>query len=193
MRPRTPVIVTTTPHSPWLSPNDANPPSSTTQKFAIARPAGSSRTLLTVSAASEIARSEPALIDAINCDATTRADSARSKITKEIPLLVGDYWDDCSNYGHGVNFRELQDVIDATYGDRDRERGVAPTVAWLCEELGELAQAVRKGTPAEVEHEFSDVLAWIATLANQVGVDLTEVVDRYKDGCPKCSAIPCEC
>jgi NTP pyrophosphatase (non-canonical NTP hydrolase) len=92
-----------------------------------------------------------------------------------------------------VNFRELQDVIDATYGDRDRERGVAPTVAWLCEELGELAQAVRKGTPAEVEHEFSDVLAWIATLANQVGVDLTEVVDRYKDGCPKCSAIPCEC
>lgn len=92
-----------------------------------------------------------------------------------------------------MNFRELQDVIDATYGDRDRERGVAPTVAWLCEELGELAQAVRKGTPTEVEHEFSDVLAWIATLANQVGVDLTEVVDRYKDGCPKCSAIPCEC
>ena len=80
-----------------------------------------------------------------------------------------------------MNFRELQDVIDATYGDRDRERGVAPTVAWLCEELGELAQAVRKGTPAEVEHEFSDVLAWRATLANQVGVDLAEVVDRYKD------------
>ncbi len=73
-----------------------------------------------------------------------RADLARSRITKETPLLVGDYWADRSNYGHGVNFRELQDVIDATYGDRDRERGVAPTIAWLCEELGELAQAVRK-------------------------------------------------
>ncbi len=92
-----------------------------------------------------------------------------------------------------MNLRELQDVIDATYGERDRERGVSPTVAWLCEELGELAQAVRKGTPDEVAHEFSDVLAWIATLANQVGVDLTEVVDRYRDGCPKCSAMPCAC
>lgn len=94
--------------------------------------------------------------------------------------------------GH-VNLVELQDVIERTYGERDRDRGVAPTVAWLCEELGELAQAVRKGTRAEIEHEFSDVLAWVATLANQVDVDLTTVVDRYRNGCPKCDAIPCDC
>ncbi len=92
-----------------------------------------------------------------------------------------------------MNLAELQHVIERTYGDRDRDRGVAPTVAWLCEELGELAQAVRKGTPDQIAHEFSDVLAWVATLANQVGVDLTSVVDRYRDGCPKCAAIPCEC
>ena len=92
-----------------------------------------------------------------------------------------------------MNLAELQDVIERTYGDRDRDRGVAPTVAWLCEELGELAQAVRKGTPDEIAHEFSDVLAWVATLANQVGVDLTAVVDRYRDGCPKCGEIPCTC
>ena len=92
-----------------------------------------------------------------------------------------------------VNLVELQDVIERTYGERDRNRGVAPTVAWLAEEFGELAQAVRKGTHADIEHEFSDVLAWVATLANQVGVDLTTVVDRYRDGCPKCHAIPCTC
>lgn len=92
-----------------------------------------------------------------------------------------------------VNLVELQDVIERTYGERDRDRGVAPTVAWLCEELGELAQAVRKGTRAEIEHEFSDVLAWVATLANQVDVDLATVVDRYRNGCPKCDAIPCDC
>lgn len=92
-----------------------------------------------------------------------------------------------------VNLIELQDVIERTYGDRDRHRGVAPTVAWLAEEFGELAQAVRKGTRAEIEHEFSDVLAWLATLANQVGVDLTAVVDRYRAGCPKCARIPCAC
>ncbi|HSH12014.1 MAG TPA: MazG nucleotide pyrophosphohydrolase domain-containing protein [Ilumatobacter sp.] len=88
---------------------------------------------------------------------------------------------------------ELQDVIARTYGERDRDRGVASTVAWLAEELGELAQAVRKGTPAEIEHEFSDVLAWVASLANQVGVDLTTAVDRFRDGCPKCAQLPCGC
>ena len=46
------------------------------------------------------------------------------------------------------------------------------TVAWLAEEVGELAQAVRKGTRAEQEHEFADVLAWLASLANQMGIDL---------------------
>jgi len=92
-----------------------------------------------------------------------------------------------------VDLAELQNVIQRTYGDRDRARGIPATVAWLTEELGELAQAVRKGTQAEIEHEFSDVLAWVATLANQVGVDLTSVVDRYRYGCPKCATIPCSC
>ena len=92
-----------------------------------------------------------------------------------------------------MDLRELQDVIERTYGERDRDRGVAPSVAWLAEELGELAQAVRKGTPAQVEHEFGDVLAWLASLANQVGVDLTHVVDRYRDGCPTCASMPCSC
>ena len=92
-----------------------------------------------------------------------------------------------------MDLAELQSTIEQTYGDRDRERGVPATVAWLVEELGELAQAVRKGTRAEIDHEFSDVLAWVATLANQLGVDLTTVVDRYRDGCPKCGGIPCTC
>jgi NTP pyrophosphatase (non-canonical NTP hydrolase) len=88
---------------------------------------------------------------------------------------------------------ELQDVIERTYGQRDRERGVHATVAWLTEELGELAQAVRKGTHEQRVHEFGDVVAWVATLANQVGVDLTEAIERYASGCPKCASIPCTC
>ena len=88
---------------------------------------------------------------------------------------------------------ELQAVIEHTYGERDRPRGVPSTVAWLTEELGELAQAVRKGTRADLEHEFGDVLAWVATLANQLDVDLTASIERFRDGCPKCGALPCEC
>jgi hypothetical protein len=37
------------------------------------------------------------------------------------------------------------------------------------------------------------VLAWVATLANMLDVDLATVVDRYRDGCPKCGALPCAC
>ena len=82
---------------------------------------------------------------------------------------------------------------ERTYGARDRERGVPSTVAWLAEEMGELAQAVRKGDQAQREHEFADVLAWVASLANQVGVDLTHAVERYAAGCPTCGLVPCTC
>lgn len=92
-----------------------------------------------------------------------------------------------------MNLRELQDVIERTYGDRDRLRGVPSTVAWLAEEIGELAQAVRKGSLDDQIHEFSDVLAWVASLANQMGVDLEAAVSRYESGCPRCRSIPCEC
>lgn len=92
-----------------------------------------------------------------------------------------------------MDLRQLQDVIERTYGDRDRARGTAATVAWLAEEIGELAQAVRKGTHDQRVHEFGDVVAWVATLANQMGVDLTDAVERYAAGCPRCGSMPCAC
>jgi NTP pyrophosphatase (non-canonical NTP hydrolase) len=92
-----------------------------------------------------------------------------------------------------VDLRDLQAVIEVTFGERDRGRGVPASVAWLAEEVGELAQAVRKGTHEQRVHEFGDVIAWVATLANQTGVDLTEAIDRYARGCPRCEAIPCAC
>ncbi len=74
---------------------------------------------------------------------------------------------------------ELQELMDRLYGQADRQRGVPATVAWLCEELGELAQAVRKGTREQQIHELGDVLAWLASLANQMGLSLDEAIDRY--------------
>ena len=80
-----------------------------------------------------------------------------------------------------------------TYGERDAARGTAATIAWLTEELGELARAVRKGTPEEQLHELSDVLAWTASLGNQLGLSLNDAVSRYAEGCPKCHTTPCSC
>lgn len=87
----------------------------------------------------------------------------------------------------------FQDLMARTYGDRDRERGTAATVAWLAEELGELAQAVRKGDDEARLHELGDVLAWLASLAEQLGLSLEDAAARYADGCPRCGAMPCGC
>jgi NTP pyrophosphatase (non-canonical NTP hydrolase) len=92
-----------------------------------------------------------------------------------------------------VQIDEFQDVIARTYGERDRARGTAATVAWLCEELGELAQAVRKGTVADQRHELADVLAWLASLAHQMDLSLDDAARRYAEGCPRCGALPCAC
>jgi NTP pyrophosphatase (non-canonical NTP hydrolase) len=87
----------------------------------------------------------------------------------------------------------LQRQMEATYGVRDRARGMPATVAWLAEEVGELAKAVRKGSREEQLHELGDVLAWLASLANQLGLSLDDAVRRYESGCPRCKAVPCVC
>ena len=87
----------------------------------------------------------------------------------------------------------LQELMEDTYGVRDRARGVPATVAWLAEEVGELAKAARKGTVDEQLHELGDVLAWLASLANQLGLSMDDALRRYGDGCPRCGRRPCAC
>ena len=88
---------------------------------------------------------------------------------------------------------EFQRLMADTYGTRDRARGVDATIAWLTEELGELARAVRKGTVAEQLHEVGDVLAWLASLTDQLGLSLETAAARYDAGCPRCGTTPCSC
>ncbi|MGH9048317.1 MAG: MazG nucleotide pyrophosphohydrolase domain-containing protein [Acidimicrobiia bacterium] len=92
-----------------------------------------------------------------------------------------------------MEIAELQQLIEQTYGERDRARGVPATVAWLAEETGELARAVRKGDAEQQLHELGDVLAWLASLANQLGLSLEDAAARYRDGCPRCRSSPCAC
>lgn len=79
------------------------------------------------------------------------------------------------------------------YGERDAQRGTARTFAWFTEECGELSRAIFREGPDERMLEFSDALAWLASLANMTGVDLAEAAQRYADGCPHCAATPCHC
>ena len=83
-----------------------------------------------------------------------------------------------------MELAEVQRLMDELYGEADGDRGVPSTVAWLAEELGELAQAVRKGTREQQVHEFGDVLAWLASLANQMDIDLDDAMQRYVENPP---------
>jgi NTP pyrophosphatase (non-canonical NTP hydrolase) len=79
------------------------------------------------------------------------------------------------------------------YGARDRERGLERTFAWFVEECGELSRALFRGSDDDRSREFADVLAWLASLADQAGVDLAAVAERYAGGCPRCGESPCTC
>jgi len=75
---------------------------------------------------------------------------------------------------------DVQQLMEEQFGAMDRARGMAASVAWLCEEVGELAQAVRKGTPEQQLHELGDVIAWTASIANQLGLSLDDAMARYR-------------
>lgn len=87
---------------------------------------------------------------------------------------------------------EFQQLIHRRYYATDSARGAPATFLWFTEEVGELAEAIGQhhrgdGDQPHLEEEFADVLAWLATLANILNVDLTQAVRRkYLDaGGPK--------
>jgi NTP pyrophosphatase (non-canonical NTP hydrolase) len=93
-----------------------------------------------------------------------------------------------------ITLTEFQQLIRQMYLEKDVARGIDGTFMWLMEEVGELAAVLRNGTHQERTLEFADVLAWLATIANVAGVDLTEaVMQKYGAGCPGCGRFVCVC
>lgn len=93
-----------------------------------------------------------------------------------------------------ISIRDFQELIRKMYFKKDEARGAEATFLWLMEEIGELASALREGTKEELALEFADVLAWLTTIANVKGIDLTEAVrKKYGAGCPGCGQYICVC
>ena len=93
-----------------------------------------------------------------------------------------------------MTIREFQKSIEAQYGKKDSDRGLGGTFLWFAEEVGELAEALRRGSLEEKRAEFADVLAWLSTLASMNGVDLEDAaLTKYGKGCPRCGGTPCRC
>jgi NTP pyrophosphatase (non-canonical NTP hydrolase) len=92
-----------------------------------------------------------------------------------------------------MDLTDFQQQMRSLYGERDTARGLARTFAWFTEECGELSRALFRGDETDRLREFADVLAWLASLADQAGISLAVAAQRYADGCPRCGATPCEC
>ncbi len=98
-----------------------------------------------------------------------------------------------------VSIRGFQRLIREMYHEKDVARGSAGTFLWLMEEVGELAAALRENDGSDAKRqalaaEFSDVLAWLATIANVEEIDLAEAIhNKYGSGCPGCNQIVCVC
>lgn len=91
-----------------------------------------------------------------------------------------------------MQISEFQRLIRDRYYETDAARGPAATFLWFSEEVGELAEGLGRRLRGDGDHdalaaEFADVLAWLATLANITGVDLTEAIHRkyVQDGGPE--------
>ena len=93
-----------------------------------------------------------------------------------------------------ISLNDFQELIREMYFEKDEACGVDGTFMWLMEEVGELAAALREGSHEDRMEEFADVLAWLATIANVVEVDLAQaVIAKYGSGCPGCGHLVCTC
>ncbi|MGD0159219.1 MAG: MazG nucleotide pyrophosphohydrolase domain-containing protein [Candidatus Bathyarchaeia archaeon] len=93
-----------------------------------------------------------------------------------------------------MHIREFQEMMKQLYLHRDSERGVAGTYEWLVDEVEELGEALNGNDKEELQKEFADVIAWLASLANITGVNLEiAALAKYNHKCPKCGYSPCKC
>ncbi len=84
-----------------------------------------------------------------------------------------------------MELREIREKIRERYYELDKKSGELFLLAVLFEEVGELAEAVRKKEIKNIEEELADVLFMILSLANYFNVDLERIlVEKYIHGDP---------
>lgn len=70
----------------------------------------------------------------------------------------------------------LQQDLAARFAARDKESGASFLMMVLMEEVGELAEAVRRGESEEAKAEVADVAFMALSLANVLGVDVESAI-----------------
>lgn len=93
-----------------------------------------------------------------------------------------------------MEIKEFQKLMYDLYAHNDRRRGAAATMLWLVEEVGELAEAVRRNDSENIREELADCFAWVGAMANLYDIDLEAAfLQKYPLVCPTCGKNPCVC
>jgi len=75
-----------------------------------------------------------------------------------------------------VTLAEFQRLIRDQFGAKDARRGVDGNFMWLMEEVGELAEAIRRGEKAEAQKEIADVAFMALSIASVLDVDVETAI-----------------
>jgi len=94
-----------------------------------------------------------------------------------------------------MKIEDAQEMMRKIYFEKDRQRGIKGTFRRTSEELDELEEAIlQERGMLSLEEEVADVFAWLCSLANLLGIDISEAFYRkYTDVCSKCRQNPCIC
>lgn len=93
-----------------------------------------------------------------------------------------------------MHIHEFQEMMQRIYFHRDSKRGAKGTYDWLVDEVNELGTAMKEGNIKALKEEFADVLAWLASLANVLEINLEKAtLTKYDGKCPKCHQAKCQC
>lgn len=94
-----------------------------------------------------------------------------------------------------MKIEDAQDMMKRVYLERDRERGIKGTLRRTKEELVELSEAIlQKSSQNDLEKEVADVFAWLCSLANLLGINISDAfLAKYTNACSKCRQSPCSC
>ena len=89
-----------------------------------------------------------------------------------------------------MTIRDLQDWVEEDWAKASKKRPDPHLqLIFLFEELGEMAEAIRKSSgdkerkqmTVDLEGEMGDVMIAMATLANHYKVDLTHAVQKFQE------------
>ncbi len=79
-----------------------------------------------------------------------------------------------------MDLKELREIIREKYYETDKRSGELFLLAVLFEEVGELAEAVRKRDLKSIEEELADVLFMVLSLANLFDVDVeSKLLEKF--------------